>query len=362
MPDATRDDRLLLFSLADFGEILLTCLDVAGARSVVEVGSEDGLFTRELARWASATGARISCVEPAPKPELVAFCERSPQVELLRQTSTEALSELSAHDAYFLDGDHNYYTVGQELSAIDAATWASGRPALVFLHDVGWPSGRRDMYYAPDALPAEAVHPYTYDEGVLPGVSESGPGGFRGEGQFAWARVEGGPRNGVLTAIEDFLGSRPHLAFVRVPCIFGLGVLFSSSAPYADALRSTLAPYDDNPLLERLEHNRLTLYLRVLQLQDDLVAVQRQVDEMREVEAENRALRARIEELEQERRAMIDRQARVREEVDTVIRARSFAVAERLSRLHQLFGDQEGVSRARLRAVLDDAASSDPAG
>ena len=52
VPDETRDDRLLLFSLADFGEILLTCLDVAGARSVVEVGSEDGLFTRELARWA----------------------------------------------------------------------------------------------------------------------------------------------------------------------------------------------------------------------------------------------------------------------------------------------------------------------
>jgi len=29
---------------------------------------------------------------------------------------------------------------------------------LVFYHDVGWPSARRDLYCAPDQIPAEFRH------------------------------------------------------------------------------------------------------------------------------------------------------------------------------------------------------------
>ena len=63
------------------------------------------------------------------------------------------------------------------------------------------------MYYAPDRLPPDAVHPHSFEGGALPGRSELGRGGFQGAGGFAWACHEGGERNGVLTAVEDFVAS-----------------------------------------------------------------------------------------------------------------------------------------------------------
>jgi hypothetical protein len=124
---------------------------------------------------------------------------------------------------------------------------------------VSWPCARRDLYYAPDAIPDEGVHPYSFELGCLPEVPEAVDGGFRGGGAFAVALREGGPRNGVLTAVEDFLAGRDQLRFAHVPAIFGVGVIFSREAPYAAALERLLAPLDGNPLLVKLERNRIDL-------------------------------------------------------------------------------------------------------
>jgi hypothetical protein len=178
------------------------------------------------------------------------------------------LARLPAADAYVLDGDHNYYTVLGELAAI-----AEQRPddqpfPLVILHDVAWPCGRRDFYYDPGQLPPEAVHPHSYELGVKLGHRAAQPGGFRGEGRFAVALQEGGPRNGVLTAVEDFCRDRPGLFYTEIPCIFGLGILVD--ARLAPKLAPVLSAFTDNPLLAKLERNRLELYLHVLHLQDEL--------------------------------------------------------------------------------------------
>jgi hypothetical protein len=93
-------------------------------------------------------------------------------------------------------------------------------------------------------------------------------------GHFAWALHEGGPRNGVLTAIEDFVSELHEagrtLAFAELPAVFGLGVLFDQDAPWSEALGQHLLPYHANPLLRALEETRLASYLRVLDLQDGL--------------------------------------------------------------------------------------------
>jgi hypothetical protein len=116
---------------------------------------------------------------------------------------------------------------------------------------------------------------------VRPDSSGVVEGGFSGAGEFAYALAEGGPRNGVLTAVEDFLAAHPNLSFVRVPCVFGLGVLSDAGAPYADELASRLAWCDENPLLARLEENRLALYLRIHDMLRDLDAVVVERDEAR---------------------------------------------------------------------------------
>jgi hypothetical protein len=100
-------------------------------------------------------------------------------------------------------------------------------------------------------------------------------GGFRGEGAFAWALTEGGPRNGVRTAVEDFVAHRPALRFHLVSPIFGLGVVTDRRAPWASRVVELLAPWVHNALLTRMERNRLDLYLHVIRLQDEMTEAAR---------------------------------------------------------------------------------------
>jgi len=345
----------LLYSLAAFREIILGCLDLIEGRSVTEIGGEDGTFTRELLSWAEGRDGRVACIDPSPSDALAALVENAPAGELHRCTSLEALPDMEPSDVYLVDGDHNYYTLVHELEAIE--TIAGGDFPLVFVHDVGWPSGRRDMYYAPDTIPPEARHPYDDAKGVTVGSDALIAGGFQGMGEFAWALHEGGPANGVLTAVEQFLTDRPHLELAVVPCVFGLGVVYPRSAPWAKGVAELLSHYDRDPLLERLEQNRLDLYLHVLKQQDDLDEARLR---MRDLDVENRALWARVHELEHQLNEVTDRSRDLAAEVITTVTARSFIVAERLSRLHTR-GGGPGVSGSRLRS-LADAASEPTAG
>jgi hypothetical protein len=234
-------------------------------------------------------------VEPFPVLEVRELAASVEGFTLVEGRSPEALGRVSPADAYLIDGDHNYWTVLRELESI----YADGRAPLAVLHDVGWPCARRDQYYAVEALPDEAVHPHSYSRGRAPGVSELVDRGFGGGGEFAVALEEGGPHNGVLTAVEDFLSTREDLEYAHVPAVFGLGVIWSSSAPYAETVASLLAPWDRNPLLARLEENRLKLYMRVLELQDRLgradpasnLVLLRYAERLADLEAENASLR-----------------------------------------------------------------------
>jgi hypothetical protein len=344
---------LLLHSLTELSEIILPCLEIAGARSVVEVGAEEGTFTRQLVGWAEEHDGTVYCVEPAPTPVLREMCEASDAVVLVEQFSPRALEELDRADVYVVDGDHNHYTVKRELEAIEAKSAGGGLDALVMLQDIGWPWGRRDLYYAPDSLPSGAVHPYTYDRGVTLDCSGVGEGGFRGEGEFAVALEEGGPANGMLTAVEDFLEPREELVLARIASVFGLGVLYPASALYQEKIAAFLSPFDESPLLQRLEENRLRLYLKVIELQDDSTAMRRDLEGLqlrnRDVDTENRALWARIAELESRSESM-------EAEVVNLLNSRAFAVGERLSTVTRRRGKGPGLSRQRLQNALDGKA------
>ena len=371
--------NLLLHSLGEFRELLFECLNVVRPSTVVEVGAEEGTFTRELAEWATKSDATVVAIDPAPAPGfLEEAAAHSDVLRVVQKRSVEVLADLRSAETFFLDGDHNYATVLAELEAIYGNR---DEPSLVVLHDVGWPSGRRDQYYDPDALPPESLHEHSYDNGVVldnPGVV---PGGFRGEGAFAFAKVEGGARHGVLTAVEDFLEGKQGFAFVKVPCIFGLGFVWPTDAPWAADLARLLAPYDGNPLLERLERNRLDLYLHVLEMQDsaaefhkrELVYLEERASRaavaadashrVRDLEAENRALWRRVHELEggvsgpDGKRESDARVLALTELVDEVVRSRAFKLAEHLSKLRSAVSDTPGISSERIRRALDDLTS-----
>lgn len=267
MPD------LLIHSMSEFASIILPVLDAADAREVVEIGAEFGGMSQVLAERAAGNGGRLTSIDPAPRAEFVEWAAENPAVRHIAAPSHDAIGGLSGVDAWVIDGDHNWYTVFNELQAIRAACRRDAKPLLALLHDVSWPSGRRDMYYAPQRIPEAYRHAHDFDAGALPGQDALAPGrGFRGRGQFAWARHEGGPRNGVLTAVEDFIAlaqaQGDALCHARVPAVFGLGVLFDADAPWAEAVAGLMMPYHDNALLARLEENRLANYLAVIDWQD----------------------------------------------------------------------------------------------
>lgn len=268
---------LLIHSMAEFGDLIVDGLKIADARQIVEIGAEFGGMSARLADFVAAVGGTLTSIDQAPKAEFLDWLETQPQVRHIAELSLAALPELDAADAWVIDGDHNWFTVHSELTAIHALCRRDGKPMLAFLHDVAWPWARRDLYYAPDTIPADYRHAHVWDGGVSldwDGIVRDR--GFRGCGQFAIATHEGGPRNGVLTAIEDFIAEAEaeggQFCYASVPAVFGLGVLFDATAPWAEAMAAHLLPWHDNALLATLERNRLRNYLTVLDWQDRAAA------------------------------------------------------------------------------------------
>jgi hypothetical protein len=246
-------------SLANLSELLLGAIDAVAPSTIVEVGAYAGDNTRLLLRWVTLRDAdtRIISIDPAPQDSLRELAALAP-VELVEAPSLEALRGLPLADVYVVDGDHNYYTVLSELKLIAAtARIEDGAFPLIICHDVCWPHARRDSYYAPERIPDGARQPYADGGCVYPGDPGLNAGGL----VYQWpAKTEGGPGNGVLTAIEDFVADEEQeLRFAVVPAFFGLGAIWSVDAPWAADLEALLGPWDRNPLLERLEANRVEL-------------------------------------------------------------------------------------------------------
>ncbi len=247
------------YSLENVAEIMQPCLEAGGTSTLLEIGSFAGELTECLLEWGTPRGVEISTVEPLPPPELRQVVERHPELTLIEDTGVGALERLERlPDTIIIDGDHNYFTLTGELDKIAEMSGEGPLPLLLF-HDVCWPHERRDTYYAPDRVPESERQPLARDctiEPDNPGVSDGGL-------PFEWAAAhEGGPENGVLTAIEDFMERRGGLRLAVVPVFFGMGVLWEESAPYADAVAASIAPFDRNPVMERAEANRVALLVR----------------------------------------------------------------------------------------------------
>jgi Methyltransferase domain len=292
--------------LAGFSEIVFGCLDAVSPERVVEVGAFRGEFTRELLEWGADAGVEVTAIEPDPPPELVRLGEGHPELRLIRKPSLEALRGLEPADALIIDGDHNHYTVLSELRLI-AENAGPGHLPLLLLHDVGWPHARRDTYYEPERIPAEHRQPLAPDALLAPGVPGIATAGLF----FPWAAArEGGSENGVLTAVEDFMEESDGLRFALIPAFFGLGVIWSPNAPWADGVAELVAPLDRNPMLERLEAARLAGLVQ---------------------------------------RVRLDRQEAV---LRSFLNSRAFALAERLSSIRQ--GGDPVFSREQVRRLLED--------
>jgi SAM-dependent methyltransferase len=188
-------------------------------KSVLEIGSSFGNSIRPIVELGDV---EVSIIDPGIDADLLAeFGER---ITLHKGLSLEVLPHIpGSYDCIFIDGDHNWYTVFNELKLIEERQLL--KPGgIIFLHDIGWPYGRRDLYYQPETIPAEYRRKYAR-RGIQKGQSLLVEKGGFNEGHNN-AVEEYGRRNGVLTAVEDYLKqSQLEYHFVKDFREFGFGIL-----------------------------------------------------------------------------------------------------------------------------------------
>src|ERR1700693_4108779 len=115
---------------------------------VVEIGALRGDTTVSLLDSLGAD-AQLHVIDPAPQFDPSEHARRfAGRYVFHRDLSLNVLRTLDPVDIALIDGDHNWYTVVNELRLLRDRADAAARPAPVFvLHDVCWPYGRRDGYY-----------------------------------------------------------------------------------------------------------------------------------------------------------------------------------------------------------------------
>jgi cephalosporin hydroxylase len=195
------------------------------ARRIVEIGALRG-ETTALMLERLGPDTELHVIDPVPEFDPAEHEQQFPGRYIFhRDVSHNVLPQLPAVDVALVDGDHNWFTVYHELRMLSEGARKAGAllPVLI-MHDVLWPYGRRDLYYVPERVPEEFRQPYEM-KGIRPGTKRVLPQGGLNPLHYN-AVEEGGARNGVMTALEDFIDEydRP-LRVLVLPIYFGLAIV-----------------------------------------------------------------------------------------------------------------------------------------
>lgn len=256
IPDSFVDD-LGGITLSSFWPVFSAALKSYDG-PVVEIGADRGFVTKQFADACFQQDRLFYSVDPSPAEGV----DDIPGVKHIRKTSKNFFAEMRIPAGiWIVDGDHNYNTVEMELAQI-SKTVGDG-DAIIFLHDIGWPSGRRDFWYAASEAPSTAslakdgFSVSLDDSGPVPVVDGIGLGPVQ-----AFTPHEGGKKNGVMTAVEDFLGTNEGTSWELhwTPIFFGFGFLVKKNSPNSQQLITFFDHFEQvRPVLSALEANRLRL-------------------------------------------------------------------------------------------------------
>lgn len=251
--------------------IIAPILAAVRPRSVVEVGAGDGINTLHLLELAAGWNGIVHAVDPLPRFAVEELESRyAGRFRFHRMLGRDALAQIGCADAYLLNGDLNWYSVVQELQAVEHCAREAAAPAfpLVFLHGTGWPYARRDRYCDPLVIP-EAHRQRFRRAGVAlgqAGLAGSGDGLHPDDNH---AIAEGGAHNGVRTGLEDFAReSGFNLAVLHAAAFHGMSVIADAamldpSSALAGVLGELRWPPAAERLLEGLERDRVEAVLAI---------------------------------------------------------------------------------------------------
>lgn len=223
------------------------------ANYIVEVGSDTGINTKNILNYCMENDAHMAAIDPFPKFDVEKFkADYGNKFKMYPELSLKRLALLNDYDVILIDGDHNWYTVYNELKLIEK-NFENKKFPVIFLHEVGWPYGRRDLYYDPENIPEIYRQPYK-KQGMYPGQTNLKEQGVLNS-NLCNSIYENNPRNGVLTAIEDFIEeSEINFSFEQIEAFNGLGILFQ----YDENLKIRIMDIlKEANLLKHLEEDRV---------------------------------------------------------------------------------------------------------
>jgi hypothetical protein len=308
-----------------FWKILtLPLLDAQKPKVVVEIGSQHGPNTKLLCQFCAENNAVLHTIDPEHTFEVSDILKGHDEVlYMYKDLSLDALPSIHNIDAVLIDGDHNWYTVYHELTTLADQAKQDGRPLpMVLFHDASWPYARRDLYYNPATIPEEFRHEYA-KKGLIP--DEKGTSDSVFNNHLYNALFEGGEKNGVLTAVEDFISESNENIYLHViPAFYGYGILVSElrlalcpelQRAFSDLLSSeTLLP-----MIESLEKDRIKVLIDLTQKNVEIA--RRKDAEIAKKDAEkNRAIAEKEKAVAEKNRA----NHRYREELYSVYTSRSW--------------------------------------
>lgn len=218
-----------------YEDIIKPVFEMEKVKNVVEIGANTGENTAKLIRYARKVEGKIYSVDPFPQfPADKWEKENDGRFIMFRNLSLNVIKDIKDADVFLIDGDHNWYTVYNELCEI-AKIYPPEKFPLVMFHDIGWPYDRRDLYYSPETIPKEYRHPYER-KAIYPGRNELGNEGINEN--LLNAVKDGGEKNGVRTAVEDFINeySAFSLKFYMIEALHGLGMI-ANEKKYPEAVK-----------------------------------------------------------------------------------------------------------------------------
>lgn len=128
------------------------------------------------------------------------------------------LSEFKDYGAIFLNDDPNWFTIYNELKTIKEN---NKEFPLVFICNNIFPHKRRDSYTNPECIPKEFINEYS-KKLILDDVSI--------QDGFCHAINENTSKNGVLTAIEDFLVENKSIGLMNIKLLNGITILYPNNS------------------------------------------------------------------------------------------------------------------------------------
>ena len=166
----------------------------------VVVGNDN--FTEAACLEATRWGGKVVSIRREPTRR------RLSNLKVCRRYTRASIASAGPVDMVVLHGEPNWWTTSWQLAGVKLGAEREHRPLPpIVVANAGLPWGRRDRYESADDVPADARKPH------------------RREGDRWVAIEEGTPRNGVLTAIEDFGNECGGLEVLSIPGLGGVAVV-----------------------------------------------------------------------------------------------------------------------------------------